>query len=94
MQPATANKTEPRGCKAAGSYAPKNDLQAEPIHYVSRRARSHCTQKRGLNSPVRPQARGNSAKTVRSEKHGPAAIECHMRSLTGGCNSSLRNARR
>jgi len=38
MQPATANETGPRGCKAAGSYAPKTDVQAKPTHGISRRA--------------------------------------------------------
>ncbi len=74
------------GCKAAGSS--KNDLQAKP----TRQADTWCfaqgagasTQKRGFDSPVRTQTRGNEAKTARSEKHGPAAIECHVRSLTGG----------
>jgi len=35
MQPATANKTEPQGCKAAGSYAPKRPAgQADTLCFA------------------------------------------------------------
>jgi hypothetical protein len=47
------------GLQGGGELRPKNDLQAKPTHSVSRRRGGHCTQERGLDLPVRPQACGN-----------------------------------
>jgi hypothetical protein len=93
MQAATANETGPRRRRAAGSQLPKMTCRASR-HVVFRAGRGAIEPKTAAQFAVRPQARGNYAKTARSEKHPPAVIECHMRSLTGGCNSSLCNARR